>query len=588
MERGPKGGFEAGQPINTEDSMNDMPTFEDKVRENIPEAIEYLNQRPELKAGIGRATAKLEELSKMLEDGNLEGAEEENSAFVSAVEAFNATVHANEKLKSKLEDHEIRKLDGKYSEEEYKKAVEETKGQFENADNKLVEADTTLEYADAVKAIEDAKTKIANLEMAKDEVQISEEEYNTDMAAAKQELADAEARAREAQAVMTANNANGEDIKSKADKKLENLEIRKLDGDLSEEEYKQAVEDIKNNADKDVANIEASNVVAEAVKARKLAEGKIAIAEKQLDDLDTHYLDGDTSEDEFKSESERLNKIIEESKRIIEDANSQMENSNFKASDVQPEPAAEETAPKTPVTPVEPAAPVAPAAPVVPTPVVTLVPAPAQGDVNAAATEAAPEENNAKPAAAKKETVVKAPTKKAAPEENNAKPAAAKKETVVKAPAKKAAPEENNAKPDAAKKETVVKAPAKKAAPEENNAALEAWRAKHDAIKNDINAKFSKKIDAENAKLNKIKLDLKLNKAKLAALFRAAGVSKESLIELKEIIAQNEQDIADGEERIAKLNDEREHQLGNDRRNGEGSPLDNIDVNNGAGRGRNW
>ena len=471
-----KNGFEAGQPINTEDSMNDMPTFEDRVRESVPEAIEYLNQHPELKAGIGRATAKLEELNKMLEEGNLEGAEEKNGTFVSAVEAFNATVHANEKLQNKLEDHEIRKLDGEYSEEEYKQAVEETKSQFRNADEKLVEADTTLEYADAAKAIEAAKTKIENLEMAKDEVQISAEEYNAGMAAAKQELADAEARAREAQAVLTANNVNSEDIKSEADKKLDDLEIRKLDGELSEEEYKQAVENIKNNAAKDTANVEASSVVAEAVQARKLAEGKIDIAEKQLDDLDTRHLDGDVSEDEFKSETERLNKIIEESKKVIEDANKQIENSNFEASDAQPAPAAAEAAPTTG----------------------------SEGD--AAAVEATPEDN----------------------------------------------------------------------------AAAEAWRAKQDALENDINSKFNENVEAENTKLENAKADLETNKAKLEEL-TAAGASEETLAKLKEMIAQNEQDIADGEGRIADLNDEHEHQLGNDR-NREGS-LEDIDVNAGAEAG---
>ena len=41
--------FEVGQPLNTDDSMNDMPTFVERVRENVPEALEYLEQHPECK-----------------------------------------------------------------------------------------------------------------------------------------------------------------------------------------------------------------------------------------------------------------------------------------------------------------------------------------------------------------------------------------------------------------------------------------------------------------------------------------------------------------------------------------------------------
>ena len=323
--------FEAGQPLNTDDSMNDMPTFADRVRENVPEALEYLEQHPELKQGLGRAAARLEELNKMLEEGNVEAAEADNTAFISSVEAFNTTVHNNEALENKLEDHETRKLDGDFSEAEYQQAVAETKSQFENADDKLVEANADLEYKDATQAVEAAKTKIANLEMAKDDVQISEEEYKTGMAAAEKELADAEARAREAEAVITANNVDVEDVKSEAEKKLEGLEIQKLDGQLSEEEYKQAVANINNETAKTEANVEASKAMSDALRERKVAEGKIALAERALDNLDTQHLDGNVSEDEFKSESARLNAIIAESKQAIENANGVIGNNNFEA-----------------------------------------------------------------------------------------------------------------------------------------------------------------------------------------------------------------------------------------------------------------
>ena len=326
--------FEAGQPLNTEDSMNDMPTFAERVRENVPEALEYLEQHPELKQGLGRAAARLEELNKMLEEGNVEAAEADNTAFISSVEAFNTAVHNNEALESKLEDHETRKLDGDFSEAEYQQAVAETKSQFENADDKLVEANADLEYKDATQAVEAAKTKIANLEMAKDDVQISEEEYKTGIAAAEKELADAEARAREAEAVITANTVDVDEVKSEAEKKLEGLEIQKLDGQLSEEEYKQAVAEINNDTAKTEANVEASKAMSDALRERKVAEGKIALAERALDNLDTQHLDGNVSEDEFKSESARLNAIIAESKQVIENANGVIGENNFEANGV--------------------------------------------------------------------------------------------------------------------------------------------------------------------------------------------------------------------------------------------------------------
>ncbi len=323
MERGNE--FKAGQPIVGDEAMNDMPTFADRVRENVPEALEYLEQHPDLKKNMANATRKLEELNQLLESENINDAEAANSTFVSAVETFNNVVRRNKELENKLEDHEIRKLDGEYSEAEYDQAVADTKSQFVNEGDKLAAADAGLVYNEAIAKNEAAKAKLDDLETRKLDGDLSEEEYQAAKAAADQEIADNDRAIRESQAVLTSDKL--EDVQAAAKAKLDDLETRKLDGDLSEEEYQAAKADVEAN----LKNAEGSTEVAKAVNDRKAAETRIVEAKKALDSLETQMLDGQLSKEEYDNGVKKLNDEIEASQKIVEESNAIIENSRFEA-----------------------------------------------------------------------------------------------------------------------------------------------------------------------------------------------------------------------------------------------------------------
>ena len=103
----------------------------ERIRKEVPEALEFLEKHPELKPEMVAAVRKLEELEKISEineqtDQKLnEEMVRRNETFMKAVEAFNAAARANEAARAKMAGLEADARNGKAVSEEEFKAVED-------------------------------------------------------------------------------------------------------------------------------------------------------------------------------------------------------------------------------------------------------------------------------------------------------------------------------------------------------------------------------------------------------------------------------------------------------------------------------
>ena len=103
----------------------------ERIRKEVPEALEFLEKHPELKPEMVAAVRKLEELEKISEineqtDQKLnEEMVRRNETFMKAVEAFNAAARANEAARAKMAGLEADARNGKTVSEEEFKAVED-------------------------------------------------------------------------------------------------------------------------------------------------------------------------------------------------------------------------------------------------------------------------------------------------------------------------------------------------------------------------------------------------------------------------------------------------------------------------------
>ena len=103
----------------------------ERIRKEVPEALEFLEKHPELKPEMVAAVRKLEELEKISEineqaDQKLnEEMARRNETFMKAVEAFNAAARANEAARAKMAGLEADARNGKAVSEEEFKAVED-------------------------------------------------------------------------------------------------------------------------------------------------------------------------------------------------------------------------------------------------------------------------------------------------------------------------------------------------------------------------------------------------------------------------------------------------------------------------------
>jgi|GEM_PF-3909417 len=247
--------FKPGQSINTDDSMNDVPTFAEHARSNVSEALEYLNQHPELKQKISRATSLLESLSSM-SDEELEAEAEKSGAFLSTVETFNDITRKNAERAAAKEELEINRLDSNLDNQEkangilesddeaYKRQMEEINNKYgaeQNAENILVASEVDSQRESIQLEISEIEKAIENLEMQKDDGNVWGEEYDKTKAELDAKLADARARLEAISGGVNAQEMANQDIEKALADKLDDLETRKLDGELSEEEYAEEV-----------------------------------------------------------------------------------------------------------------------------------------------------------------------------------------------------------------------------------------------------------------------------------------------------------------------------------------------------------
>ena len=115
----------------------------ERIRKEVPEALEFLEKHPELKPEMVAAVRKLEELEKISEineqaDQKLnEEMARRNETFMKAVEAFNAAARANEAARAKMAGLEADARNGKAVSEEEFKAVEDEIHATEDMMNKI-------------------------------------------------------------------------------------------------------------------------------------------------------------------------------------------------------------------------------------------------------------------------------------------------------------------------------------------------------------------------------------------------------------------------------------------------------------------
>ena len=123
----------------------------ERIRKEVPEALEFLEKHPELKTEMVAAVKKLEELEQIanIKEGADKAIDAElakrNETFMKAVEAFNAAARANEAARAKMQELEERsKKGGNVSDEEYAKVEEE----IHESEKVMAEADADKKNAE--------------------------------------------------------------------------------------------------------------------------------------------------------------------------------------------------------------------------------------------------------------------------------------------------------------------------------------------------------------------------------------------------------------------------------------------------------
>ncbi len=123
----------------------------ERIRKEVPEALEFLEKHPELKTEMVAAVKKLEELEQIanIKEGADKAVDAElvkrNETFMKAVEAFNAAARANEAARAKMQELEERsKKGGNVSDEEYAKVEEE----IHESEKVMAEADADKKNAE--------------------------------------------------------------------------------------------------------------------------------------------------------------------------------------------------------------------------------------------------------------------------------------------------------------------------------------------------------------------------------------------------------------------------------------------------------
>ena len=209
----------------------------ERIRKEVPEALEFLEKHPELKPEMVAAVRKLEELEKISEineqtDQKLnEEMVRRNETFMKAVEAFNAAARANEAARAKMAGLEADARNGKTVSEEEFKAVED---EIHATEVNMQEANAAKQGAeDNYNAVEAATRAAAEKQTADINKRINfydravaeeQEYYNVNVSSLREKMAETEAANEVARAKMAGLEADARNGKTVSEEEFKAVE----------------------------------------------------------------------------------------------------------------------------------------------------------------------------------------------------------------------------------------------------------------------------------------------------------------------------------------------------------------------------
>ena len=209
----------------------------ERIRKEVPEALEFLEKHPELKPEMVAAVRKLEELEKISEineqtDQKLnEEMVRRNETFMKAVEAFNAAARANEAARAKMAGLEADARNGKTVSEEEFKAVED---EIHATEANMQEANAAKQGAeDNYNAVETATRAAAEKQTADINKRINfydravaeeQEYYNVNVSSLREKMAETEAANEAARAKMAGLEADARNGKAVSEEEFKAVE----------------------------------------------------------------------------------------------------------------------------------------------------------------------------------------------------------------------------------------------------------------------------------------------------------------------------------------------------------------------------
>ena len=209
----------------------------ERIRKEVPEALEFLEKHPELKPEMVAAVRKLEELEKISEineqaDQKLnEEMARRNETFMKAVEAFNAAARANEAARAKMAGLEADARNGKTVSEEEFKAVED---EIHATEVNMQEANAAKQGAeDNYNAVEAATRAAAEKQTADINKRINfydravaeeQEYYNVNVSSLREKMAETEAANEAARAKMAGLEADARNGKTVSEEEFKAVE----------------------------------------------------------------------------------------------------------------------------------------------------------------------------------------------------------------------------------------------------------------------------------------------------------------------------------------------------------------------------
>ena len=209
----------------------------ERIRKEVPEALEFLEKHPELKPEMVAAVRKLEELEKISEINEQTDQKlnkemvRRNETFMKAVEAFNAAARANEAARAKMAGLEADARNGKTVSEEEFKAVED---EIHATEANMQEANAAKQGAeDNYNAVEAATRAAAEKQTADINKRINfydravaeeQEYYNVNVSSLREKMAETEAANEAARAKMAGLEADARNGKAVSEEEFKAVE----------------------------------------------------------------------------------------------------------------------------------------------------------------------------------------------------------------------------------------------------------------------------------------------------------------------------------------------------------------------------